>query len=68
MISSSATAARVVGQLRGIATETKQTFVTEKEVGGEGGSAANVKSKINLLRPDDIWQPSSERRAAIATH
>ena len=34
LLSSSATAARVVGQLRGIATETKQTFVTKK--GGKG--------------------------------
>ena len=34
LLSSSATAARVVGQLRGIASETKQTFITEK--GGKG--------------------------------
>ncbi len=37
MLSSSATAARVVGQLRGIASETKQTFITEKGGKGAGG-------------------------------
>jgi hypothetical protein len=35
MLTSSATAARVVGQLRGIATETKQTFIKKGE--REGG-------------------------------
>ncbi|MBV8977527.1 MAG: hypothetical protein JOZ13_09120 [Alphaproteobacteria bacterium] len=38
LLSSSASAARVVGQLRGIATETKQTFVTRKEGEREGGA------------------------------
>jgi hypothetical protein len=37
LLSSSATAARVVGQLRGIATETKQTFVKKIEGEREGG-------------------------------
>ena len=37
MLSSSATAARVVGQLRGIASETKQTFVKKVEGKREGG-------------------------------
>jgi hypothetical protein len=37
MLTSSASAARVVGQLRGIATETRQTFVTRKEGAREGG-------------------------------
>jgi hypothetical protein len=37
LLSSSATAARVVGQLRGIANETRQTFITEKGGKGVGG-------------------------------
>ena len=37
LLSSSATAARVVGQLRGIASETKQTFVKKIEGEREGG-------------------------------
>jgi hypothetical protein len=37
LLSSSATAGRVVGQLRGIASETKQTFITEKGGKGAGG-------------------------------
>jgi hypothetical protein len=37
LLSSSATAARVVGQLRGIASETKQTFVKKVEGAREGG-------------------------------
>lgn len=37
MLSSSAAAARVVGQLRGIAAETKQTFVKKVEGAREGG-------------------------------
>jgi hypothetical protein len=37
MLTSSATAARVVGQLRGIATETKQTFIKKNEGEREGG-------------------------------
>lgn len=37
LVSSSATAARVVGQLRGIASETRQTFITEKGGTGAGG-------------------------------
>jgi len=37
MLSSSAAAARVVGQLRGIASETKQTFVKKIEGEREGG-------------------------------
>ena len=37
MLSSSAGAARVVGQLRGIAAETKQTFITQQGGKGAGG-------------------------------
>jgi hypothetical protein len=37
MVTSSANAARVVGQLRGIATQTKQTIVTETWGKGAGG-------------------------------
>jgi len=37
LLGASASAARVVGQLRGIAAETKQTFVTRKEGKREGG-------------------------------
>jgi hypothetical protein len=37
MLTSSANAARVVGQLRGIATQTKQTIVTENWGKGAGG-------------------------------
>jgi hypothetical protein len=37
LLSSSATAARVVGQLRGIANETRQTFVTENGGRRRGG-------------------------------
>ena len=37
LLASSASAARVVGQLRGIATETKQTFVSRTEGKREGG-------------------------------
>ena len=37
LLSSSAAAAKVVGQLRGIATETKQTFITKQGGKGAGG-------------------------------
>lgn len=39
LMSSSAKAGRIIGQLRGIAAETKQTFVKRKEDGREGVAA-----------------------------
>jgi hypothetical protein len=39
LMSSSAKAGRTIGQLRGIAAETKQTFVKRKENGREGATA-----------------------------
>ena len=39
LMSSSAKEGRIIGQLRGIAAETKQTFVKRKEDGKEGGAA-----------------------------